>query len=203
MKYKVGERYKIKNCSRWVNGNIIVITEITGDFVHYKTIKGHDERFRSFEIGSIFDRKCLERVHNDCIVIYSNGNEVVAINKTTKEKAVAKCNPSDEFDFKVGAKIAFDRLIGSEELKFADKIKVGDMVEVVRLGKTYLTYNYWSGLCEYKSHYVKERRPVDGGKYKVLNIGKHDRGDKTLLLIQDMDTTQVFIIGIEGVKKCS
>lgn len=52
---------------------------------------------------------------NECIVIYRNGSETIALNKATKEKAVAKCSPSDTYDFAVGAKLALERLTGKEE----------------------------------------------------------------------------------------
>lgn len=52
---------------------------------------------------------------DECIVIYRNGSETIAFNKVTKEKAVAKCSPSDTYDFAVGAKLALERLTGKEE----------------------------------------------------------------------------------------
>lgn len=47
---------------------------------------------------------------NNCIVIYQKDNEVIALDKRTGKKAVAKCNPRDTFDFDIGAKLAFGRL---------------------------------------------------------------------------------------------
>lgn len=44
------------------------------------------------------------------VIIYRNGQDVIALDKETGEKAVAKCHPNDEFDFAIGAKIAFGRL---------------------------------------------------------------------------------------------
>lgn len=56
----------------------------------------------------------VEKVPNT-IVIYMIGNQVIAFDKATGEKAVAKCHPDDEFDFNIGAKLAFERLMGCEE----------------------------------------------------------------------------------------
>lgn len=53
----------------------------------------------------------VEKVSNT-IVIYMIGNQVIAFDKVTGEKAVAKCHPDDEFDFNIGAKLAFERLMG-------------------------------------------------------------------------------------------
>ena len=39
-------------------------------------------------------------------------NQVIAFDKATGKKAVAKCHPGDEFDFNIGAKLAFERLMG-------------------------------------------------------------------------------------------
>ena len=49
------------------------------------------------------------------IVIYRDGRKVIALDKRTGEKAEARCNPSDTFDFNIGARIAFDRLIPNKE----------------------------------------------------------------------------------------
>ena len=49
------------------------------------------------------------------IVIYRDGQKVIAMNKRTGKKAEARCNPSDPFDFNIGARIAFDRLIPNKE----------------------------------------------------------------------------------------
>lgn len=271
-KFKVGERYK----SRMIldNAAVIEITEINGDFVSYKDVVRETSGRKMFEIGSLFSDN-LEKVGSETIVIYRNDNKVVALDKTTGEKAEAKCNPADEFDFRTGAKLAFNRLIGEDAkpddgvrevkrkakvgeyvkvvnakpailsykngdifkvtyvttsgciCKSSDgdtglwheeyvvlenykpkeddsKIHVGDMVEVTHRGHCYSTYDTWSGLGNYRQNYVKEVSAEDGMVAKVLNIANHDdvHGEcKLLALIQNPKTTQVFIIGIEGLKK--
>jgi hypothetical protein len=133
-KFKVGERYK----SRMIldNAALIEITEINGDFVSYKDVERETSGRKMFEIGSIFSDN-LEKVGSETIVIYRNDNKVVALDKTTGEKAEAKCNPADEFDFHVGAKLAFNRLMGEDvkpdngvrEVK--RKAKVGEYIKIV------------------------------------------------------------------------
>lgn len=82
------------------------------------------------------------------------------------------------------------------------EIHVGDMVEITRSGGCYSTYYTWSGLGSYKQNYVKGASVEDGMVAKVLNIAKHDRMHNILLaLIQNPKTSQVFIIGINGIKK--
>nr|DAZ60853.1 MAG TPA: hypothetical protein [Caudoviricetes sp.] len=271
-KFKVGERYK----SRMIldNAALIEITEINGDFVSYKDVERETSGRKMFEIGSIFSDN-LEKVGSETIVIYRNDNKVVALDKSTGEKAEAKCNPADEFDFRTGAKLAFNRLMGEDvkpdngvrevkrkakvgeyvKIVYAmpwfipykngdifkvncvtasgcickkseenvclwheeyvvlenykpkeddSKIHVGDMVEVTHRGHCYSTYDTWSGLGNYRQNYVKEVSAEDGMVAKVLNIANHDdvHGEcKLLALIQNPKTTQVFIIGIEGLKK--
>ena len=71
-----------------------------------------------------FKETDLEKINNT-IVIYQNGNETIALNKATGEKAAAKCHPDDEFDFEVGAKLAFQRLVGSEDVEKDEALSKG------------------------------------------------------------------------------
>ena len=84
-----------------------------------------------------FGEEVLEIIKDETIVIYRNDNKVVALDKSTGEKAEAKCNPADEFDFRTGAKLAFNRLMGEDvkpdngvrEVK--RKAKVGEYIKIV------------------------------------------------------------------------
>lgn len=274
-KFKVGERYTSK---LFVDkGAVIEITKISGDVVSYKDIAGRTYSVKNFEIGSLFS-DMLKKVGSETIVIYRNDNKVIALDKSTGEKAEAKCNPADEFDFRTGAKLAFNRLMGEDvkldngvrEVKRKAKvgeyikvvyampclipykngdifkvncvttsgcickkseenvglwhkeyvvlenykpeeksqedddseIRVGDMVEVTHSGKCYSTYYTWSGLGSYRQNFVNGVSVENGMVAKVLNISQHDDDKwKTLALIQNPKTTQVFIININGIKK--
>lgn len=132
-KFKVGERYTSK---LFVDkGAVIEITEISGGTVFYKDVVGESICLKHFQIGSIFSA-ALEKV-DTTIVIYRNDNKVVALDKSTGEKAEANCNPADEFDFRTGAKLAFNRLMGEDvkpdngvrEVK--RKAKVGEYIKIV------------------------------------------------------------------------
>lgn len=257
-----------------------IVTELRDYTMDIKIIKG------SWSVGEVFtvEEKYFDLVRKakqETIVIYRNDNKVVALDKTTGEKAEAKCNPADEFDFRTGAKLAFNRLMGEdvktddgvrevkrkakvgEYIKIVDampylipykngdifkvistskpgvviekdgkpvtsawhreyvvlenykpeekaqkeddsEIHVGDMVEVTYSGNYYSTYDAWSGLGSYRQNYVNGVSVEDGMVANVLNIANHDdvHGEcKPLALIQNPKTTQVFIIGIEGLKK--
>ena len=52
----------------------------------------------------------LEFAKPQTIVIYRDGNKVIALDKSTGERAEARCNPCDTFDFYEGVSIAFARL---------------------------------------------------------------------------------------------
>ena len=145
-KFKVGERYK---CGMILdNGAVIEITEINGDFVSYKDVVRETTGRKVFEIGSIFSDNLekVGKVESDTIVIYRKGNKVIALDKSTGEKAEAKCNPADEFDFRTGAKLAFNRLM-SEDVKTDNgvrevkrKANVGEYVKVVNEKSIFNTY---------------------------------------------------------------
>lgn len=142
-KFKVGERYTSK---LFVDkGAVIEITKISGDVVSYKDIAGRTYSVKNFEIGSLFS-DMLKKVGSETIVIYRNDNKVIALDKSNGEKAEAKCNPADEFDFRTGAKLAFNRLMG-EDVKLDNgvrevkrKANVGEYVKVVNEKSVFNTY---------------------------------------------------------------
>lgn len=269
---KADENYTITNTS---GVREAIVTELRDYTMDIKIIKG------SRSVGEVFsvEEKCFDLVRKakqETIVIYRNGNSVVALDKSTGERAEANCNPADEFDFHVGAKLAFSRLMGEDakpddgvrEVKRKakigeyvkvvnakpaipsykngdifkvtyvttsgcicknsdgdtglwheeyvvlenykpekkDEICVGDTVKVTDSGKQYRTYGKWSGLNGYKQNFIYGSAVSTEDNYKVLRIEKHDDcyrniHDKTLALIQNPKTTQVFIINIKGLKK--
>lgn len=141
-KFKVGDRYKSGYFAD--NDAVIEITEISGGTVFYKDVVGESIGLKHFKIGSIFSA-ALEKV-DTTIVIYRNDNKVVALDKSTGKKAEAKCNPADEFDFRTGAKLAFDRLMGEDvkpnngvrEVK--RKAKVGEYIKIIDAKPLLISY---------------------------------------------------------------
>lgn len=252
-----------------------IVTELRDYTMEIKIIKG------SCSVGKVFtvEEKYFDLVRKakqETIVIYRNDNKVVALDKTAGKKAEAKCNPADEFDFRTGAKLAFNRLMGEDvkpdngvrevkrkakvgeyvkvvdahpffdtykngdilkvictsnagcfcqktdvecflwheeyvvlenykpekEPDKKDEICVGDTVKVTDSGKQYRAYGKWSGLNGYKQNFVYGSSISTEDNYKVLAIKKHDDCyTKTLALIQNPKTSQVFIINIKGIKK--
>lgn len=94
------------------------------------------------------------------VIIYQNGQDVIALDKETGEKAVAKCHPNDEFDFAIGAKIAFGRLYHSQdyisegnEAKCKPKFQVGDRVRCIKK-------DYEIGCCKSSSFGFRRQNVV-------------------------------------------
>lgn len=290
-KFKVGDRVKVKKDTITLNRNTVgecgTVKELLTDnycsvefdkFVGGHNCGGFAKEGHGWNCAE--DVLDLVKTQNETIVIYRKDNKVIALDKSTGEKAEASCNPADEFDFRTGAKLAFNRLMGEnvkldngvrevkrkakvgEYIKIVDakpflipyengeifrvmrvnntgcnaensdklcyvwhseyvvlenykpeekaqekdnsEIHVGDMVEVTYRGNCYSTYDTWSGLGIYKQNFVSGVSVEDGMVAKVLNIAQHDRiynKRKPLVLIQNPKTSQVFIIGIDGIKK--
>ena len=285
-KFKVGDRVKVKKDIVTINrrtvGKCGTVKELLTD--NYCSVEfdefvgGHDcNGFAKEGHGwnHAEDALDLVKTQNETIVIYRNDNKVVALDKSTGEKAEAKCNPADEFDFRTGAKLAFNRLMGEDvkpdngvrevkrkakvgeyikiidakpilisyengeifrvigignvgckvknsvkscyvwheeyvvlenyklekEPEKKDEICVGDTVKVKDTGKQYKLYGTWSGLLGYEQNFVIDSDVSKDDEYKVLRIKEHDRLARTLALIQNPNTAQVFIINIGGIKK--
>lgn len=116
-KFKVGDKVKILDgseirnyCGGWVSrmekyiGKYATVAEIDK--------KGGDARigYRFKEYCFLWDERGLAPAKSETIIIYRKDNEVVALDKGTGKKGIAKCSPEDEFDFMIGAKLAFERL---------------------------------------------------------------------------------------------
>lgn len=116
------------------------------------------------------------------VIIYRNGQDVIALDKETGEKAVAKCHPNDEFDFAIGAKIAFGRLYHSQDYisegnkaKCKPKFQVGDRVRFIKKDYEISSINIVNELGVI--------REAETGASSVLvefdnNIGGHSGGGK-------------------------
>lgn len=121
MQYKKGDKVKVKRFKkrpdRWnsdgkmdyLMGKIVEVLMADDEFVFVERHDGYGSWCLKIEE--------VEPVKNECIVIYRKDNQVIALDKTTGKKAIAKCSPEDEFDFYTGCEIAFKRLTEKEETK--------------------------------------------------------------------------------------
>lgn len=126
MEFKAGDKVRVKVFSKrpmywnWdgrmdhLMGQVVKIDEAFGGsvLIYYEVEK------RKWMIHL----EDVEQVKSECIVIFRKGNQVTALDKATGEKGVARCCPEDTFDFKTGAKLAFERLMQcpnkSDETKY-------------------------------------------------------------------------------------
>lgn len=209
-KFKVGDKVRVKKFdkrpSTWnteghmdhLMGQIVEIVRDLGDRFYI-----WDEEYHR---DWIVKRCEIEPVKNECIVIYRKDNEVIALNKATSEKTGARCCPSDEFDFMIGAKLAFDRLMRVPSTD-TTPIKVGDVVIVVNSGRNFPTYNDFFVRnkidLDIAARYVYDGHVDNGKRYKVLAIGEHEFGDTLCVITPNIGLSKgVHLIGIEGLKKC-
>lgn len=144
-KFNVGERYKVGKNVGSESGNIIEITEyenIRGwELYHYRTIYGRNPQTSpSFDLNSAFWRSLIPVTgDNEKIIIIRDGHNVTArkyVDEQLVNTAIAKCHPDDTFDFDIGARMAFERLMENvqhdEINEHQEKIKKGDFVVVVK-----------------------------------------------------------------------
>lgn len=143
-KFKVGDRVVEK-----INQKKGIVVDFSKDYDNVLVKfggwnEGHDGRGYTESGKTYYGKHCwyfceeqLEIIKDETIVIYRNDNKVVALDKSTGDRAEAKCNPADEFDFRTGVKLAFNRLMG-EDVKTDNvvrevkrKAKVGEYIKIV------------------------------------------------------------------------
>lgn len=138
MKYKVGDKVKVRKdlvvgklyymCDK-TRGNLFVepMSKWAGCVVEISEIIADQYKVKGGDWWSWVD-EMFEPVNTQKIVITTDGVETLARlyegDKVVK-KATAKCSPDDTFDFNVGAKIAFERLMNEEKkpLTFREKLR--------------------------------------------------------------------------------
>ena len=137
-KFKVGDKVRVLDGSKidayfggWAHamekqvGKVFTISRIIENYADAKT--GY--KFKE-ATGFAWDERGLKLVSEE-ITITRHGDKVVA--KFGEKVGVAKCSPDDTFDFAIGAKLAFSRLMGEPEDKPKPKqeFKVGEFVRVI------------------------------------------------------------------------
>ena len=221
MKFNVGDiikgkqessyHYSITN-KRMTKAEVVKVCEGAVDDIRIKVLEHNNKQFigQKYQVCSAhFDLvKRKKEKSRKPIVIYNRGKEVIAVDKKTGKKAVARCCPEDTFDFKTGAKIAFERLLSDP-----NSIVIGDIVRVIDTGALFTTYykkviemtDEKSVIAKYaydnNKGYNKGIKKLDS-TYKVLNV------DDEYVLIQKTyirEATpcgEVLLIGKRGLEKC-
>lgn len=155
--FKVGDRVRaIRNIAskptKDVLGTVRVSDHQAGSFYGIefdKNIGGHammELTKPEYKKGHCYFvlEKDLVKVENPSIHITTDGAKVLAVMKEGKQevgRGVATCNPTDEFDFKTGAKIAMNRLLWEEVKELSNEVreagrkaKVGEYIKIVKKG---------------------------------------------------------------------
>lgn len=126
-KLKVGDKVRVRDIKvgtishGWIFGSFM--SEYVGKTFTIAKV-GNDDDYRLKGLSYAWAEDWLEPAKPETIVIYRNGDKTVALDKRTGKKAEAKCSKDDEYDFYVGAKIAFERLIGAGRAKEEPKPKL-------------------------------------------------------------------------------
>lgn len=121
-KFKIGDKVRIldgSNIPDYRGGFTYSMRDYIGKTA---TIEKYDDwrdkkGYRLEEFDYAWDERGLELVEEkpeETIVIYRDGNKVIALDKRTNTKHVAVCSPEDEFNFLTGANLAFNRLYEQE-----------------------------------------------------------------------------------------
>lgn len=122
-KFKVGDKVRILDGSKIENyaggwtkkmGRYVGEIHEVSNVIHLFS----DSSMYEYELDGVnyvWDERGLERCGNETIVFYRKGNEVIALDKRTGKKAITKCSTEDTFDFNIGAKLAFDRLMNGNK----------------------------------------------------------------------------------------
>lgn len=150
MKFKVGDKVKVvrnyvnRNERDAIIGAVGVIKHIDTCFTKLPYAVEFKEENTEYSSGFGHCRarrgywccdemlELVEKKPNECIVIYRKDSDVIALDKRTGRKAVEKCSPDDEFDFNIGAKLAFERLTEKKyRIVKQDKYEIGDKVKFV------------------------------------------------------------------------
>ena len=152
-KFKVGDRVVEK-----INQKKGIVVDFSKNYDNFLVKfdgwnEGHDGRGHTESGKTYYGKHCwyfceeqLEIIKDETIVIYRKDNKVIALDKSTGEKAEANCNPADEFDFRTGAKLAFNRLMGEDvkpdngvrEVK--RKAKVGEYIKIIDAKPLLISY---------------------------------------------------------------
>jgi hypothetical protein len=155
-----------------------------------------------FQTTCTIPSECTIKPENpvtDKIIILSDGKITTAEyfkgNVPTKT-SVAKKDPKDEVDFKIGAEYAFDRLFEKEPKKISTKFKVGDTIRVTDNGNVYSTYSRAKSMNKFQNNFVPENSTIA----KITKIENHIYDNNTFVLYCETDTN-LFVIGEKGVEK--
>lgn len=124
-KFKVGDKVSVVKPTKEhgkLKGEIAEITFMVPDKQYqYRYVLAFENQKDCY----YFKADELKLVSREEIIIYRDGNNIIALDKATKCKGIARYNPVDDFNFDTGAKLAFERL---QDIKGKGKVYNGKVV---------------------------------------------------------------------------
>lgn len=132
-------KYKNPTCgdldSKFLNYNVVYLY-VKNNLLTWGNL---EETYITKKLREINLSEYLKRNKSEHVIIYRDGNSVIAKDRSTGKNAVAKCHPDDEFDFMVGAKLALERLSQPDEPKYYNGkvVCVKSTISSLTVGKIY------------------------------------------------------------------
>ena len=132
-------KYKKPTCgdldSKFLNYNVVYLY-VKNNLLTWGNL---EETYITKKLREINLSEYLKRNKSEHVIIYRDGNSVIAKDRNTGKNAVAKCHPDDEFDFMVGAKLALERLSQPDEPKYYNGkvVCVKSITPSLTVGKIY------------------------------------------------------------------
>lgn len=186
MKYKIGDRVRAVGNVDGLNlqNEIGVIRDIQSNATHEFLIEfdnsfsgvlhsGNDVDYSNKKYWWVSESNLIRLSE---IRIFCDGKKVIAKESNSKRRGVVRCSPEDTFDFKIGAKLALERLFDDSKL-YNDKvicIKASDTPGYSTVGKIYeikdgvLTWDNGK-----KTHRYKSLEEINGrGEAKFIKLVK-------------------------------
>lgn len=169
---------------------------------------------------------CMDMIKHakpQTIVIYQKDNRVIAKDKTTNRTAAAICSPEDEFNFKIGASIAFERLVGRDLIDKARKvvdaakeekrkeIEIGNSVRIINANKqatkeiSFFKENNidFEFATKYRYGSLISWTEFDDD-FEVVAIGYNSQGNKMCVIRNKSKgiSSGYYLFSIDGLEKC-
>lgn len=114
---KADVRYPMETSSTALYPRQTILKYFLGAEVTIKDPSGLGYHTQEMGTDFVFTDGMLEEALPDVgISIYREGRSIIAENVFTGEKAIARCHPDDKFEPRVGACIAFNRLVGMPDI---------------------------------------------------------------------------------------
>lgn len=202
-KFKVGDKVRILDGSKIENYTGCWnehMKEYIGEVHTIEFVRGRNDgrvQYRLNDLLFVWDERGLELVCEQKIVITVCGKNTIARlydGKKLVRGAVASCAPDDQFDFNVGAGLAFERLMGTSPVATSldwDKFAHG-MLEVKVTKKNYGAFIkecYQRGFTWYRCAQVNPWKIYDEMRPSVKTF---------LLFIRDVPSEHIYISVADG-----